>query len=93
LLWAKRELREETGLTAGRWSEILRMHISNSITDEEGIVYLAEDLTEGDTEFGDTEALDIRKLPLRDAIRMVESGEITDAISIAALLRIRHLAT
>lgn len=89
---AQRELREETGLTAGRWSEVLRMHISNSITDEEGIVYLAEDLSEGETEFEETEVLEVRKLPLREAIKMVETGEITDAISIAALLRLRHLA-
>ncbi len=91
LQWAKRELREETGLTASRWTEVMRMHVSNSITDEEGIVYLAQDLTEGATEFEDSEKLDIRKLPFSEAIRMVESGEITDAISIAALLRVRFL--
>ena len=44
---AKRELKEETGLTAGRWSEIMKLHTSNSITDEEGVVFIAEDLTRG----------------------------------------------
>lgn len=89
---AKRELSEETGLRAKRWSEIMRLHLSNSITDEVGIVYLAEDLAEGPTAFDETEVLDVRRLPLRDAVRMAESGEITDALSIAALLRLRHLA-
>ncbi|HEY5656053.1 MAG TPA: NUDIX hydrolase [Woeseiaceae bacterium] len=89
---AKRELREETGLRATRWSEIMQLHLSNSITDEVGIVYLAEDLAEGPTAFDETEVLDVRRLPLRDAVRMAESGEITDALSIAALLRLRHLA-
>lgn len=89
---AARELREETGLTAGRWSAIMELHLSNSITDEHGIVYLAEDLREGPTDFDDTEVLEIRRLPLREAVRMAESGEITDALSIVALLRLRHLA-
>jgi len=85
---ARRELREETGLRAETWTEIMRLHTSNSITDELGIVYLAKDLSEGETEFEETEDLQIRKLPLRDAVQMVKDGEITDAISVAALLRI-----
>src|SRR5690606_25745007 len=43
---AKRELKEETGLSAGKWTEIMKIHTSNSVTDELGIVYLAEDLTQ-----------------------------------------------
>lgn len=85
---AKRELKEETGLTAAQWTEIMQLHPSNSITDEVGFVYLAEDLTEGKPEFEETEDLEIRKLPLRDAVALVSNGEITDAISVAALLRI-----
>ena len=85
---AKRELKEETGLTAAQWTEIMQLHPSNSITDEVGFVYLAEDLTEGEPEFGETEDLEIRKLPLHDAVALVSNGEITDAISVAALLRI-----
>jgi 8-oxo-dGTP pyrophosphatase MutT (NUDIX family) len=85
---ARRELKEETGLSARTWTEIMRLHTSNSITDELGIVYLAEGLTEGKSEFEETEALEIRKLPLDDAVAMVHAGEITDAISAAGLLRI-----
>ena len=90
---AKRELKEETGLSAGRWSEFMRLHPSNSITDELGIVYLAKDLTEGETEFEETEDLTIRKLPLIEAVALVHDGEITDAISVAAILRLAALST
>ncbi len=83
---AKRELKEETGLTAKQWTQVMRLHTSNSITDEEGFVFVARDLEEGETAFGETEDLQIRKLPLTDAVAMVKRGEITDAITVAALL-------
>ena len=85
---AKRELREETGIRAARWTELMRLHISNSITDEEGLVFVAKELRHGETEFEETEKLEIRRLPLTEAIAMAVNGEITDAISVAALLRI-----
>lgn len=90
---AKRELREETGLSASRWSEVMRLHTSNSITDELAIVYVAEGLAEGETEFEETEDLQIRKIPLADAVQLVHNGEITDAISVAAILRVSALKT
>jgi 8-oxo-dGTP pyrophosphatase MutT (NUDIX family) len=89
---AKRELREETGLIADTWTELMQLHPSNSITDELGIVYHAEGLTEGEPELGETEDIEIRKLPLSDAVAMVHSGEITDAISAAGLLRIAAIS-
>jgi len=83
---AKRELKEETGLIAWDWVEVMRLHTSNSITDEEGFVFIAKGLKQGETEFEETEKLEIRKLPLTEAIAMAQKGEITDAISVAALL-------
>lgn len=88
---AKRELKEETGLTAEKWTEIMRIHTSNSVTDEEGFIFLAEGLTQGETEFEETEELKVIKLPLQEAIQKVMVGEITDAISIAGLLKIARL--
>ncbi len=88
---AQRELKEETGLEAGRWTEIMQLHPSNSITDELGVVYVAMDLTEGQTSFEETEDLEVRRLPFDEAIAMVERGDITDAISVAALLRVEKL--
>lgn len=86
---AIRELKEETGLTARRWREMMRLHTSNSITDEAGIVFVAKDLTQGEPAFEETENIEIRKLRVADAIEMIRRGEITDAISIAALLALR----
>lgn len=88
---AKRELREETGLSATRWTELMRLHTSNSITDEVGVVFIAEDLTQGETAFEETEDLAIKKLPLQTAVTMIERGDITDAISVAALLRVAYM--
>lgn len=87
---ARRELKEETGLTASRWSPFLHMHLSNSVTDEEAYIFLAEDLAEGKTSFEETEQLTVRKLRVADAVDMVFRGEITDAISVAGLLRLAH---
>ncbi|MDH3491872.1 MAG: NUDIX hydrolase [Gammaproteobacteria bacterium] len=93
LMAAKRELEEETGIRAAHWKQLMRLHTSNSITDELGFAYVATDLSFGDTKFEETEDLAIRKLPLEDAVQMVVDGEITDAISAAALLRIHAVKT
>ncbi len=69
----------------------MKLHTSNSITDELGLVYVARDLTEGETEFEETEDLLIQKLPIDEAVERVLSGEITDAISVAGLLKLSHL--
>jgi len=84
---AQRELKEETGLTARRWTRIARLHTSNSVTDEEGFVFLAEDLEAGDTEPEETEDLRLWKLPLAQAVQMVMDDRITDAVSVAGLLK------
>ena len=84
---AQRELKEETGLTAARWTRIARLHTSNSVTDEEGFVYLAEDLTAGEVEPEETEDLRLWKLPLAEAIRLVMDDRITDGVSVAGLLK------
>ena len=88
---AKRELKEETGLSATHWQELMRLHTSNSVTDERGLVYIARGLTEGKTEFEETEDLKIEKLPLEEAFERVMSGEITDAVSVAGLLKLSRL--
>lgn len=88
---AQRELKEETGLSAKRWDNILRIHTSNSATDEEGFVFVARELTQGETEFEETEDLKIRKLKLEDAVRLVMNNEITDSLSIAGLLKTKLL--
>ncbi|NVJ85573.1 MAG: NUDIX hydrolase [Algoriphagus sp.] len=84
---AQRELKEETGLIASRWTEIMKIHTSNSVTDEEGFVFLAEELTQEEPEFEETEVLQIKKLPFQEALNWVMEGKITDGISIAGILK------
>ena len=88
---AKRELKEETGLTASNWQELMKLHTSNSVSDERGLIYVARELTPGETEFEESEDLLIQKLPLEEAIERVLNGEITDAISVCGLLKLKHL--
>ncbi len=84
---AARELREETGLTAGSWSDLGELHTSNSVCDERALLYLATDLEEGEAEPEGTEELLTWRLDLGEAVAMARDGRITDAMSVAALLR------
>jgi ADP-ribose pyrophosphatase len=89
---AKRELKEETGLTATQWQLIMRFHTSNSVTDEEGFVFLAEGLTIGQNQLEETEAdLVVKKLPFREVLQMVMKGDITDSMSVAGILKVARL--
>ncbi|MEX2235539.1 MAG: NUDIX hydrolase [Cyclobacteriaceae bacterium] len=89
---AQRELREETGLTGGLWSEIIHLHTSNSVTDEEGHIFLAEDPEEGNNSLEETEAdLKVWKLPFKEALDMVLHGKITDSMSIMAILKVARM--
>ncbi|PZR41423.1 MAG: DNA mismatch repair protein MutT [Azospira oryzae] len=86
---AQRELREEAGITAAKWTLIQRTHLSNSVSDEEGFIFLAEDLTQGESELEDSEAdLKVWKLPFKDALQMVLDGKITDSLSVMGLLKV-----
>jgi len=86
LAGAQRELKEETGLTAAHWRQILSVRMSNSVTDESGVVYVAEGLQCGEPEFDDTEIIEIRRLPFDEALRMVTDGKITDCLSVTGIL-------
>lgn len=87
LAGAKRELAEETGLAAERWTYLGDLHTSNSVTDEVGAVYLAEGLSFGNSEPEGTERLEVRRLPLKEAWEMAMRGEITDGLAIIGLSR------
>ncbi|HKO82111.1 MAG TPA: NUDIX hydrolase [Chitinophagaceae bacterium] len=86
---AKRELLEETGLVAKDWTPILKMHLSNSVTDEYSIIYLARQLEQHTAMPEETEQLVVKKLPFREAWQMVEKGLITDAMSVAAIQKVK----
>lgn len=89
---AKRELREETGLTARRWHKLFEADLSNSVSDEKAIVFLASGLEQGPSAPEPTEDIVVRRLPLGEAFRMVAAGEIRDAISIMSLQAVELLA-
>ena len=86
---AKRELLEETGLIASEWSELQPIHLSNSVGDEFGMIYLARGLKQGESSPEETEELQVKRVSLEEAYNMVTSGKITDSISIAAILRVK----
>lgn len=91
LATAQRELKEETGMTARRWSLLQRVHLSNSVSDEEGVIYVAEDLSPGQRALEETEAgMQIKKILLHDAIQMVHNGEITDSLSVLGILLVER---
>ena len=91
LLSAKRELKEETGFVAGKYTELGKIHTSNSVCDEYGILYLAQDLEHGEAEPEESEDLQIKKVHFDEAFQMVMDGRITDSLSMAAILKTRIL--
>lgn len=86
---AMRELREEAGIVADRWTEILRMDLSNSASDEHAILYVARGLTFHTPEPDNNEELALRKLPFAELYAMVERGEILDSLTVAAVMRVK----
>lgn len=88
---AKRELHEETGITANKWTKIQEVHMSNSASDEFGILYIAQDLSFGESEPEDDEQLVVRKLHFNELYKMVESGEITDSLTVITVLKAKLL--
>ncbi|MAD45197.1 MAG: DNA mismatch repair protein MutT [Oceanospirillaceae bacterium] len=88
---ALRELKEETGLTAGSLEAVCHLHTSNCITDEAAVAYIARDLVMGEAEPEDTEQLSVKRLPFAEALAMAMDGRMTDAVSVAALMKIRLL--
>lgn len=88
---AKRELLEETGLKAKHWDEVLRMHLSNSVSDELSIVYIARGLEQHEAEPEDSEQLIVKKVPFEDVYQMVCRGEIKDSVTVGAVLKVKLL--
>jgi ADP-ribose diphosphatase len=83
---AKRELSEETGMTAREWARFSSFDISNSVTDERALCYFAWSLEQGAAAPEASEALTIKRVPFCDLFEMVMSGEITDSLTIVMVL-------
>lgn len=92
LMCAVRELAEETGLRAGELRDILEMDLSNSLSDERAIVFLATDLTPGEANPEPTEVLKRRTAHFTELLDRVVGGHIRDSMTVAAVLRAHHMA-
>lgn len=86
---AKRELLEETGLVANNWQLILKMHLSNSVSDEYALLYLARGLEQHAPMPEETEQLVVKKIPFEEAWQMVQQSRITDSMSVAAIQQVK----
>ena len=88
---AKRELLEETGITAKKWTPLVEIHTSNSVTDEYGISYVAQELSFGEAEPEETEDLIVKKLPFQEVFEMTMRGEITDCFAVASIFKLQFI--
>jgi len=89
---AKRELREEAGLEASDWREILTLQLSNASSDEVAVGFLATGLSPVPHDRDPTEALAVARVPFRQALKAALEGRIQDSITVAMLLRAHHMA-
>ena len=88
---AKRELREEVGIEAARWTEVLQMDLSNSASDEQVVIYVAQGLGFHAPEPDHNEELEMRKIPFEDLFAMVMRSEIRDSLTVAAVMKVKLL--
>ena len=89
---ARRELAEETGLSAATWKQVLEMDLSNSLSDEGAVIYIATDLRLGQAAPEPTEVLTRRRAPFADVLSRVADGRIRDSMTVAGVLRAHHMA-
>lgn len=85
---AKRELREEVGISAEHWEPLLTLHTSNSVSDEVGFIFVARGLTFGEQSLEDTEDIEVKKIPFEQALEMAMNDQITDSLSQSALFKL-----
>ncbi len=90
---AKRELMEETGITAENWEVILKMHLSNSVSDEVAYIFLAQNLTFGVAQPEESEDLQVKKIHIDEAYKLICEGKITDSLTVAGILQLIILRT
>jgi 8-oxo-dGTP pyrophosphatase MutT (NUDIX family) len=90
---ARRELLEETGMEAAEWRELARVHLSNSVSDELAVLFLATGLTPGVARPDGTEDLVLRWIPFAEVLEMTLDGRISDAMTVIAVERLALIRT
>ncbi|MEY2929293.1 MAG: hypothetical protein RL033_42 [Pseudomonadota bacterium] len=88
---AQRELEEEVGLSAQRWDLILEMDLSNSVTDERCLIYLARELSPVPAHPEETEELAVRRIPFAELHEGVLEGRFKDSITVAGVLKLQRM--
>lgn len=89
---AARELIEETGIIAAEYELLLDgIQLSNSTTNEKAYIYVARGLTHAESSPEETERLDVRRVPVTEAIQMALDGQIRDGMSVLGLLKLHCL--
>ena len=86
LLSAQWELAEETGYRARHWHELIGFDVSNSVSDERSICFLAWDLEPGEAMPDPSEQLDHRRVPFSDLLTLCLNGEIRDSLTLIMAL-------
>ena len=89
LVTAKRELAEETGVSAANWADLGSIYSSPGFCDEQLFLYLATELSIGETNFDEHELIEVHWKSLDTVLEMVNDNSICDAKSVAALCRSR----
>ena len=91
LLAAKRELKEETGLTAGSWTHLTDIVTTPGFSDEKISLYLARDLSAGESHPDEDEFLNLVRVPLKELVAMILRGEVADSKTVCALMMANQL--
>ena len=89
---AARELEEETGFKASTWIEMLDMDMSNSITDERAVGFIATNLEPGETNPDPSEVLETRRIAFRDLLNECHGGQITDSLTLVIVFKAYYMA-
>jgi 8-oxo-dGTP pyrophosphatase MutT (NUDIX family) len=85
---AQRELREEAGILADHWEPLIEMHESSGATDDLKTIFLAQGLREGEPHWDGTERINLQWVPLAACRKLMESGQMKDAPSVAGILHL-----
>lgn len=84
---AKRELLEETGITATNWEKILEMDMSNYATNEVAHIFVATNLSFQPPQPDEDEEIEVKKVPIEKVFEMVMKGELTDSLTVAGIMK------
>lgn len=84
---AKRELREEAGITAKRWTNLGHFYTSNGLLSDKCYIFLAQDLTNSKQKLDESEDISVKIISLKKLLLLIKSNKITDGLTVVAIFR------